>query len=382
MKKILLIVPLSTVKWGSENAGGVDSVCQQIIRSLAEKPPEGYMYEIVAIKVGTTDVELFEQYALHERVTLTFIPEKETLFGITVPGFVYHNYFLYKKIKESQPDIVHSHLISLPLFSSNNVKSILTLHSFGKIARKSRGFFNNIIFESILPKMTLSKANMITCVGDIIFDEVKGEHLHKLVKIGNPIDSSFFHAKNSRSYGDSVIRLVTCALITPRKQIDLIIELTKTLSSSINVELTIIGPDDNEYSRELKIKTENLNISEKVHWMGAMSQAQIIEQYELADLGVFLSKEETFGLAPLEMLAAGLPLISTSVGILDEKNSFFRGLGVCFIDVNRMDDEVSRILAYINSVKTIDRDEIKSIFSIDSVVEKYQVAYGNINSDK
>ncbi|MDE1209567.1 hypothetical protein [Vibrio aestuarianus] len=60
MRKILLVVPLSTVKWGNENTGGVDSVCQQIVRFLAENPPDGYIYEILAIKVGVSDVELFK----------------------------------------------------------------------------------------------------------------------------------------------------------------------------------------------------------------------------------------------------------------------------------------------------------------------------------
>ncbi|MGL6172214.1 MAG: glycosyl transferase family 1, partial [Vibrio sp.] len=47
MKKILLIVPLTTLEWGTKNAGGVDSVCQMLVRELAQQE-RPYHYRVLA----------------------------------------------------------------------------------------------------------------------------------------------------------------------------------------------------------------------------------------------------------------------------------------------------------------------------------------------
>ena len=47
MRKILLVVPLTTLQWGSKNAGGVDSVCQMLVEQLT-KSSSLFHYRILA----------------------------------------------------------------------------------------------------------------------------------------------------------------------------------------------------------------------------------------------------------------------------------------------------------------------------------------------
>ncbi|CAH8242730.1 Exopolysaccharide biosynthesis protein EpsF [Vibrio aestuarianus] len=375
MRKILLVVPLSTVKWGNDNAGGVDSVCQQIIRFLAENPPDGYIYEILAIKVGVSDVELFKKQKLHERVTLTFIPNKGKVNGVKLPGFLFQNYHLNKICKRFKPDIVHSHLLSLPLYLQAGIRSIVTLHSYGKIGRTPRGKMNDILFEHILPRRTLHLANKITCVGDILCDAIREIYPNKIIKIGNPIDDAFFKSCNDRRRNNLTFRLVTCSIITPKKQIDKMIELMSELSKHIDIELIVIGPGGSAYLAELKRKASDLMIDNKIHWLGSMSQPEIFEQYKKSDAAIFLSKEETFGLAPLEMLATGLPLISTRVGILDEQYAFFKESGVLFVDLENTTNSVKDCLDFLNKPHEIDRELLANRFSANSIVQQYQNVY-------
>jgi glycosyltransferase involved in cell wall biosynthesis len=375
MRKILLVVPLSTVKWGNDNAGGVDSVCQQIIRLLAENPPDGYIYEILAIKVGVSDVEFFKKQELHERVTLTFIPNKGKVNGVKLPGFLFQNYHLNKICNRFRPDIVHSHLLSLPLYLQPGIKSVVTLHSYGKIGRTPRGKMNDILFEYIIPCRTLHLANKITCVGDIIFDAIREIYPNKIIKIGNPIDDAFFKGCNDREVKNSTIRLVTCSIITPKKQIDKMIELMSELSKHIDIELIVIGPGVSTYLTELKRKASDLMVDNNIHWLGSMSQPLIFEQYKKSDAAIFLSKEETFGLAPLEMLATGLPLISTRVGILDEQYAFFKESGVLFVDLENTTNYVKDCLDFLNKPHDIDRELLANRFSANSIVQQYQNVY-------
>ncbi|NOH62263.1 glycosyltransferase family 4 protein [Vibrio sp. RE88] len=376
MKKVLLVMPLSTLKWGSDNAGGVDSVCQQIVQSLELSAPEGFEYEILAIKVGSSQQELNKRIQLNERTHITFIPSKGKILGLPVPGFVFQNVKLSELARRFQPDVIHSHLPSLPLLPSRGVSSMITLHSLGKVGRKSRGWLNNLIFETLLPAFSLRSADRLTYVGDILFDSLPSTMHEKAYKVGNPVNDVYFKRTN-RSTSDT-LRLVTCSLISPRKQVDKIIKLVARLAKSISVELQIIGPVDEGYERELNALAEELGVAERMVWLGPMNVEQIKQVYANSDVGVFLSIEETFGLAPLEKLASGLPVIATEVGILQEEQTYFSAAGVHYTLADGSEKETENVLQFLHNLPLVDTESLKAKFSPRAVVDEYQKLYGEL----
>ncbi|WP_252036912.1 MULTISPECIES: VpsD family glycosyltransferase [Vibrio] len=376
MKKVLLVMPLSTLKWGSDNAGGVDSVCQQVVQSLELDAPEGYQYEILAIKVGASKQELNKRIQLNEQTHVTFIAKKGKVLGVPVPGFVFQNVMLSKLARRFQPDVVHSHLPSLPLLPSRNHRSVITLHSLGKVARKSRGWLNDLIFETLLPAISLRSADRLTYVGDILFDSLPNAMRHKARKVGNPVNDVYFKQTN-RLQLDS-LRLVTCSLITPRKQVDQIIKLVAQLNTSLDAALKIIGPVDESYVSELNKLAEELNVADKISWLGPMNVEQIKQIYAESDVGVFLSREETFGLVPLEMLASGLPVIATAVGILQEEQAFFRNAGVHYTLADGSASEAQNVLQFLDNLPAVDTKSLSAKFSPQAVVDDYQRLYGEL----
>ena len=376
MKKVLLVMPLSTLNWGSDNAGGVDSVCQQIVQSIAHHAPQGYEYEILAIKVGTSSQKLGKRVQLNERTHITFIPKKGKVLGVPVPGFIFQNYMLRKYVWRFQPDIVHSHLPSLPLLPMNGVKTIITLHSLGRVGRRSRSWFNNFVFEILLPAISLRVADRLTYVGDILFEHLPGSVRGKANKVGNPINDVYFTVKNTRRARS--LRMVTCSIITPKKRVDQIIKLVAQIDKSLDVELKVIGPVDDSYARELNDLAEALGVAQKISWLGLMNVEQIAQVYADSDVGVFLSSEETFGLAPLEKLASGLPVIATAVGILQEKQAFFRTVGVHFTLADGSVEEAEKVIQFLQSLPTVDTEALKTRFSPTAVVGEYQKLYGEL----
>ncbi|MCG9681415.1 VpsD family glycosyltransferase [Vibrio sp. Isolate23] len=376
MKKVLLVMPLSTLDWGSDNAGGVDSVCQQVVQSLELDAPEGYQYEILAIKVGASKQELNKRIQLNEQTHVTFIAKKGKVLGVPVPGFVFQNMMLRKLVRRFQPDVVHSHLPSLPLLPSRNNRSVITLHSLGKVARKSRGWLNDLIFETLLPAISLRSADRLTYVGDILFDSLPNVMRHKARKVGNPVNDVYFKQTN-RLQSDS-LRLVTCSLITPRKQVDQIIKLVAQLNTSLDADLKIIGPVDESYASELNKLAEELNVADKISWLGPMNVGQIKQIYAESDVGVFLSREETFGLVPLEMLASGLPVIATAVGVLQEEQAFFRNAGVYYTLADGSESEAQNVLQFLDNLPAVDTKSLSAKFSQQAVVDDYQRLYGEL----
>ncbi len=70
-------------------------------------------------------------------------------------------------------------------------------------------------------------------------------------------------------------------------------------------------PDLREYSRQLKIE-------EYLHWIGYVDEADKPSLYRLADVFVFPSIYEGFGLMALEALAAGTPVVTSDAIVFEE----------------------------------------------------------------
>lgn len=106
-------------------------------------------------------------------------------------------------------------------------------------------------------------------------------------------------------------------MITRRKRIDRAIVLLRELKQRGQAAtLRIIGPNmDSAYYVQLQQLIKEYELEQDVIFLGKLNQREIVQQYQQANIGIFTSQQETFGLAPLEMMAAGLPLISTPVGI-------------------------------------------------------------------
>lgn len=109
--------------------------------------------------------------------------------------------------------------------------------------------------------------------------------------VSNPIDIAFnSQLKNEMvKTQDNKIKLVTCALISRRKRVDLILALLKEIrKSGRDVTLNIIGPNvDPVYYSELEMLIKKWELSDNVLFLGRLNQKEIIQQYQDADVGVF-----------------------------------------------------------------------------------------------
>lgn len=377
IKKILLIMPISTTHWGSKNTGGVDSVCQMLIKEIINKNNLNLFYRVMAVDTSNSQKITGNTIKLSDNVELVWVSRKTKVFGvIPVPTLCYLIYKARQQVKEFKPSLVNTHMWTAILGISRKTLSIVTLHSYKNIARKSVSPLNDWLYVKALPKLTRLFGNTIVCVGEQLKSAVTKDVKQDVQVIGNPIDDKYFTITTKKEISQ-VLRLVTCALLTPRKQVEKAILLTKRLNEQgIETQLTIIGPpSDKEYTQALKQQVEESDLFTKVHFLGRLNQQAIIAEYQQSDIGVFFSKEETFGLAPLEMLAAGLPLLSTEVGILAEKKEFFEKMGVGFVNVNNEDEMLVIAKQLIKSASAPNVTLLQSEFSVASVVNQYEALY-------
>jgi len=96
----------------------------------------------------------------------------------------------------------------------------------------------------------------------------------------------------------------------------LIAAMPKILQNYNNSKLLIVGKGG--MIEDLKAQCEYLGISDKVYFTGYMNSKQLQNMYKCADVAVFPSMYEPFGIVALEAMLAGVPTVVSDVGGLNE----------------------------------------------------------------
>ena len=124
------------------------------------------------------------------------------------------------------------------------------------------------------------------------------------------IDTSIFIPKEKTS---NSIELLFVGRISRLKQIELCLETLAFLieSQSRKVTLTIVGPVSDElYFSELKALAIQLQIPEKVDFVGSVEQSKLVPYYQKANLLLLPSAHESFGMVMVEAMSCGTPVVA------------------------------------------------------------------------
>ena len=96
----------------------------------------------------------------------------------------------------------------------------------------------------------------------------------------------------------------------------LIAAMPKILSNYHDAKLIIAGRGG--MMDELKAEARNLGLGNKVYFTGYLDSKQVQKMYKCADVAVFPSTYEPFGIVALEAMLAGVPTVVSDVGGLNE----------------------------------------------------------------
>lgn len=107
--------------------------------------------------------------------------------------------------------------------------------------------------------------------------------------------------------------LVTCARLTKQKRIDAVVAAMPLLP---DVHFAIAG--DGPHRSELEAQANDLGVADRVHFLGHQKPDLIPDLNAAADVFVFPSCWETFGLAALEAAMQGTPIVASSLAVTRE----------------------------------------------------------------
>ena len=96
----------------------------------------------------------------------------------------------------------------------------------------------------------------------------------------------------------------------------LIAAMPKILAGYHDAKLVIAGKGG--MLDELRAQVNSLGISNKVYFTGYMDSKQVCKMYKCADVSVFPSTYEPFGIVALEAMLSGTPVVVSDIGGLNE----------------------------------------------------------------
>ncbi|HEY5329563.1 MAG TPA: glycosyltransferase [Acidobacteriaceae bacterium] len=108
--------------------------------------------------------------------------------------------------------------------------------------------------------------------------------------------------------------------IDPKKGCDLLVQaFADLLFTDDDLHLVMAGPDPNRWTPKLKALAEQNPVADRIHWPGMVTGIAKAAAFDLCEAFILPSHQENFGLAVVEALAAGRPvLISDKVNISPE----------------------------------------------------------------
>ncbi|MCJ8290119.1 MAG: N-acetyl-alpha-D-glucosaminyl L-malate synthase BshA [Crocinitomicaceae bacterium] len=141
--------------------------------------------------------------------------------------------------------------------------------------------------------------------------------------------------------------------------------------------LLLVGDGPERY--KLEELCRELDLCERVKFLGKVTDTQQVLQ--ISDIFILPSETESFGLAALEAMAVGVPVISSNTGGIPEVN--VHGVTGFLSNVGDTDDMAKNALEIFKDDKTLEQfrknAQVRARqFDLDSVVQQYEDVYNSL----
>jgi len=370
----LKILHVLTLNGRNGEYGGPVRVARELCTELNSQGHNTHIfYGALKGSEPTPKLGLVESFTLVKPITRKFALSSLWSWRLIKP--------INRLIKKS--DIVHIHfardLISfLTAFLSIVQRKPFVTQTHGMI---SEDRFMTRIIDLILTKPLINQSKNIFVLTEIELKAVKRLCVKSIVKVlPNGIAAQ-------RPQGKLELvnkRVVFCARLDERKGVDKFIELADSYRSSENM-FEIYGPDGGELEL-VRREIEKRNLSDVVHYQGALQADDVQKKLSEIDLLVLPSRDDTFPMVILEALAVGTPvLVMPSCGFAETLKTFEPNFVAASEDLSGLLKSFEKQFAsnYCNKTQQEIIDFCTQVFGISSVTDKLINSYKeSLNHDK
>lgn len=309
-------------------------------------------------------------------------------------GYFAHMIFGVIAMRKIKPHILYGNgaIAELPfyIFRPRIAKYVISWHGpFEKqwMFQAGGGFLRSRVAYHVA-KFLLRRANMITCDTYYIANSVGAAFPDKEVVVtGNGVDTDFFTPKKrdtkwlSEMLGIDPGKFVAvfAGHLLRRKRPDLVAQFAYEIPQ---LEFVLIGREghfNRHHVAEWMARVKNL------HWFANVDRETVAKTFASADVLVFPTFDEPFGLTTVEAMASGLPIVASKSGATPE--IVRDGIDGYLIEPSIRDAEefmekLERVLkmpkAKRRAMGQNGRERVKKFFNWQGVAERYREVFQRI----
>lgn len=306
-----------------KNKGGAGVHCFQLVKNLLKVDRKNYYYIITSTYIKAFETPNTEQIVIpkcHRWIVRLY--------------FLFFSWFLLRKKKV---DIFHCTSNWSPFFINKPI--IVTIHDIISVIHpdiRENPTFDYYI-NKFLTSYTINKANKIIVSSentrkDIISYFKVGDDKIKVVPIGydmdifgNQIDRNSTWNMILKKYKLKIPYILFVGYVMPKKNIEvLIMAFQKIILEGNDFYLVITGalgqniPGSQSYIHKLNKLICDLKLKDRIIFTGYVEKEELPFLYKKANLFVYPSHYEGFGIPPLEAMASGTPVIVSRSSSLPE----------------------------------------------------------------
>lgn len=229
-------------------------------------------------------------------------------------------------------------------------KLIVTIHDMFHLAMpeyiqgRHKHFYAKFMFEKVA-----HKADRVLCISDFTRNEllryVKIEK-EKLRVIHLGINKSLFKKdtriedkQNQKPY------LLYVGNVKPHKNLQTLIKAFEMIKDCIPHDLVIVGKKEGFITDDKEVIQLAGKLDNRVRFTGFIDERELVQHYSSADVFIFPSLYEGFGLPPLEAMACECPVIASNAASLPE----VCGDAVLYIKPDDAKDIANKILLILSN---------------------------------
>lgn len=277
------------------------------------------------------------------------------------------------------PHAVSAYLAKQMLKNKNDIKIITTLHGTDITLVGLEPSFLPMV------KFSIEQSDGVSAVSRFLKEKtLTNYNIEKdITVINNFIDTDLYKPNGTSKLREHIAPnnekiIVHTSNFRPVKRVPETIRILQKVREEIPAKLVLVGdgPDRSECERLCR----ELNLCDHTKFLG--KQNGLVEILNASDLFLIPSQSESFGLAALEAMSCGLPVVSSSVGGLPElikhnETGFIAEIG----DIDRMSKYVIEL--FTNKRKydlfsKASRKRVKEKFDKEIIIPKYEIFYNKI----
>ena len=312
---------------GEKDTGGMNVYVLQLAREYARR---GNRVDVFTRYHDPTDPKIVEIEEGARVIHLEAGPlyaSKNDLFSY-IPSFL-NGMYRFQREEEARYDLVHSHywlsgMVGATLSREWDAPHITTFHTLAKIKMRARPGEREPQLRQDIEGHVMSVADGIVVSTDeerqdiIRHYDAPPRNVHVIpagvnLDMFQPVDRDAARVELGIKE-ERVILYV--GRIEPLKGIDILLRAVPMLEYGQDLRVLVVGgnPGNDAELDRLKSLTAELGVENSVTFTGSVPQSTLPTYYSAADVFVLPSHSESFGLAPLEAMACGTPVVVSRVG--------------------------------------------------------------------